>query len=253
MKHIITAMLCICLLLSNSALVQGKSVQPGSPQFTRKSVVILKGQYAFISVNGINSKAKVKWNTENGGLEVDKKGRYSDKRYADKKAYCYIKAKKTGTWTLKCIVNKKILKCKIRVVSNAAFIGDFCDDTKSVYLDISKSGKTYTAQYGHFRLCSINNLKGTVKNGVLTLKGKFPGEEQVIISVLRKGNNIVLKFKKVKWKYLKAGDTFILKKCSGEDGYSEALGGIDTYYDSYIRLESKKCSKYLQGNEKTTG
>ena len=234
MKHIITAMLCICLLLSNPALVQGKSVQPGSPQFTRKSVVILKGQYAFISVNGINSKAKVKWDTGNGGLEVDKKGRYSDKRYADKKAYCYIKAKKTGIWTLKCIVNKKILKCKVRVMSNAAFIGDFCDDTESVYLDISKSGKTYTVQYGHIRLYSINNLRGTVKNSVLTLKGKFPGEEQIIISVSRKGKNMVLEFKKVTLKYYKAGDTFILKRCSGEDGYSGALYGTDLEYDSYI-------------------
>ncbi len=102
-------MLCICLLLCNLSMIPGKRVQAGKIHLTSKTVTIIKGQYAFIGLKGIDS--KVKWSVTGGNIKIHKKssGKITP--------HCYIKAVKTGTGTLKCIVNKKILKCKVRVLA----------------------------------------------------------------------------------------------------------------------------------------
>ena len=219
-------MLCICLLLCNLSMIPGKRVQAGKIHLTSKTVTIIKGQYAFIGLKGIDS--KVKWSVTGGNIKIHKKssGKITP--------HCYIKAVKTGTGTLKCIVNKKILKCKVRVLAKSAFIGDFSDNAREVHLDIFKNGKKYVAFYSQFRLAQMDWLEGTVKNGILTLNGSDPSGKPITVTLSCKGSKRLFTFKKTAWKYFTQNSTIILKKCSGKDGYEHALYGFGGYYNSYI-------------------
>ncbi len=116
-------------------MIPGKYAQAEKVHLTSKEVTIIKGQYAFIGLKGTDS--KVKWRVAGGNIKIHETNKNSGKTWP----YCYIKAVKTGTGTLKCIVNNKVLKCRVNVLSKSAFIGDFSDDAGEVYLDVFKSGK----------------------------------------------------------------------------------------------------------------
>ena len=118
----------------------------------------------------------------------------------------------TDMGTLKCAVNGKKLSCESKEASKAAYIGCFCDSAKEIQLTISKNGKKYEAVYEQLRLCRIENLKGKVKNGVLTLKGLDPAGKPFTIIVSKKGKKRVVTFQKTTWKYFVEGSAIILKK-----------------------------------------
>ena len=96
-------------------------------------------------------------------------------------------------------------------------MGDFVDGLEDVHLSIVKSGKMYRAVYSHYRLCTMDNLEGTVKNGVLTLKGLDPAGKPITVTLSKKGKNRVFTFKKTTWPYFTQGDAITLKKCSKAD------------------------------------
>lgn len=224
MKHIITGLLCVCLLLCNLSIIPGKRAQAGKVCLTSRAVTIIKGQCAFIGLKGTDS--KVKWSVTGKNIKIYE----TDKNSGNTWPYCYIKAVKTGTGTLKCTVNKKTLKCTVKVLAKPAFIGDFSDDAGEVYLDIFKSGKKYVAFYNQFRLAQMDWLEGTVKNGILTLDGDDPAGRPITVTLSCKGSKQIFTFKKTTWKYFTQGSTIALKKCSGKDGYENALHGIELYF-----------------------
>lgn len=115
-------------------------------------------------------------------------------------------------------VQAKNLKSKVKTTSNVGFVGDFYDATGEIKLSISKKGKKYKASYEQFRLCTMDNLKGTVKKGILTLKGLDPAGELITITVSKKGNKRVLTFKKTSWEYFTQGSIVKLNtvKCRVE-------------------------------------
>ncbi|RKI39913.1 hypothetical protein D7V86_12720 [bacterium D16-51] len=98
-----------------------------------------------------------------------------------------------------------------KALAEAPFTGDFVDGSGEVHLRISKSGNKYNAVYEHLRLCMMDDLKGTVKKGVLTLKGLDPAGKPITLTVSRKGKKRVLKFKKTTWQYFTQGKKVILK------------------------------------------
>ena len=227
-RKYIASLLCVCLLLCNLSMIQGKRAQAGKVHLTSKAVTIIKGQYAFIGLKGTNT--NVKWREAGGKIKIHETNKNSGKTCK----YCYIKAVHTGTGTLKCIVNNRILKCKVNVLSKSAFIGDFSDDAGEVYLDIFKSGKKYVAFYSQFRLAKLDWLEGTVKNGILTLNGRDSADNPVTVTLSCKDNKRIFTFKKTTWEYFTQGSTIELKKCKGKEGYEKALHGFGLYYNSYI-------------------
>lgn len=226
-KYIIS-LVCICLLLCNLSVMPGKRVQAGNIHLTSKAVTIIKGQYAFIGLKGTASNAK--WSVAGENIKIHE----TSKNPGKTGAYCYIKAVKTGTGTLKCRVNKKVLKCRVKVMSKPAFIGDFSDDAGEVCLDVFKNGKKYVAFYSQFRLARLDWLEGTVKNNILTLNGRDSSGKPITVTLSRKGSKWIFTFKKTTWDYFTQGSTITLKKCSGKNGYENALHGFELYYNSYI-------------------
>lgn len=227
-RKYIASLLCVCLLLCNLSIIPGKHVQAEKVHLTSKEVTIIKGQYAFIGLKGTDS--KVKWRVTGGNIKIHETDKNSGKTWA----YCYIKALKTGKGTLKCIVNKKVLKCRVNVLAKSAFIGDFSDDAGEVYLDIFKSGKKYVAFYSQLRLAKLDWLEGTVNNGILTLNGIDPQGSPITVTLSCKGNKRIFTFEKTAWEYFTQGSTIALKKCRGKDGYEHALHGFELYYNTYI-------------------
>lgn len=226
MKRITATLLCICLLLCNLAMMPEKYVQAKSLQLTSKSITVIKGQYAFVGLlSGVGSQ-KIKWSVAGGNIKLHKAGDES------RNDYCYIKAVKTGTGTVKCTLGSKTFKCRVKVLDDAAFVGDFSDDRGEVYLDIFKSGKKYVAFYSQFRLAQMNWLTGTVKDGVLTLKGSDPAGKPITVTVAKKGAKRIFTFKKTSWTYFQQGDTMELEKCSGKKGFT-ALYGYGWDFTSY--------------------
>ena len=73
-------------------------------------------------------------------------------------------------------------------------------------------------------------LEGTVKNGILTLDGDDPAGRPITVTLSCKGGKQIFTFKKTTWKYFTQGSTIALKKCSGKDGYENALHGIELYF-----------------------
>lgn len=230
MKRVLTCMITICLFVSGLVLMPGKTARADTRQedvrLTGTSITIVKNQYAFVGLLGADSKDSAKWSVDGDNIKIQKDGG------AD--GYCYVKAVKPGKGALKCTVNKKTLTCQVKVVSSAAFVGDFCDDAGEVYLDVFKSGKQYVAFYGQFRLCTMEWLRGTVKNGILTLKGKDPAGKPITLTLSRDGKKRILTFKKTTWEYFEQGSTIELKKCSGKKGYEQALAVAEDTYESYF-------------------
>lgn len=219
MKHkFIASLLCICLLLCSISMMPEKRAQAKTAHLTSKAVTVVKGQYAFI---GLKMNSKVQWSVAGGNIKIHKtsgKGKPWP--------YCYVKAVKTGTGIVKCIVNKKILKCKVKVLAKSAFIGDFTDDAREVYLDIFKNGSKYVGFFWQFRLAQMDWLEGTIKNGILTLSGSDPAGKPITVTLSCKGSKRIFTFKKTVWEHFTQGSTVILKKCSGSDGYKHALAGF---------------------------
>lgn len=121
-------------------------------------------------------------------------------------------------------VNGKIYARKTKAVSDAAYIGYFCDaveeTAKEVELSIIKKGKKYEAVYSQLRLCTIDKLKGTVKNGILTLKGLDPAGKPITLTVSKEGRKRVLTFKKTTWEYFTQGAAITLKRGKRKGGLS---------------------------------
>lgn len=218
MKKTFLWMISICLLLSGLALMPEQTARAGNSQpdearLTRKSITIVKGQYAsvgFLGANVTGQAGKVKWSVEGDNIKIH------TTKAEDGQHYCYVKAVKAGKGTLKCTLYEKTLKCRVKVLSKAAFIGDFCDDSGEIYLDIFKSGRQYVACYSQFRLCMMDRLKGTVKNGILALKGKDPAGNPITLTVSQKGGKRILTFKATTWEYFEEGSSVELKKCSAK-------------------------------------
>ena len=104
-----------------------------------------------------------------------------------------------------------------KALVEASFTGDFADGLADVHLHIAKSGNQYRAVYEHFRLCMMDDLKGTVKKGVLTLKGLDHAGKPITLTVSRKGNKRILNFKKTTWQHFTQGKKVLLKKvCRSE-------------------------------------
>ncbi len=218
MKKTFLFMLSICLFLFGLALMpektaQAENSQPEEARLTSKSITIVKGQYAFVGLLGADvtgQTGKVKWSVEGDHIKIH------TTKAEDGQHDCYVKAVKAGKGTLKCTVHKKTLKCRVKVLNHAAFIGDFCDDSGEIYLDIFKSGRQYVACYSQLRLCTMDRLKGTVKNGILSLKGKDPAGNPITVTVSQKGAKRILTFKETTWEYFEEGSSVELKKCSAK-------------------------------------
>lgn len=210
MKKTFLCMFSICLLLFGLAWTPEKSCAAEDVRLTSKSITIIKGQYVTVGLLGVDDAdpaENVKWSVDGDNIQIrtaEAAGRQHD---------CYVQAVKVGKGTLKCTINKKTLKCRVKVLNNASFIGGFCDDSGEIYLDIFKSGRQYTACYTQFRLCMMDRLKGTVKNGILTLKGTDPAGNPITIAISRRGAKRILKFKAATWEYFENGSTIELKKC----------------------------------------
>lgn len=216
MKRVFICMLSICMLLSGLVMapetcVRAANAQAEGARLTVKSMVLVKGQYAFIGLSGGAATDKATWSVSGNCARIVEDG--------GPDGYCYVKGVKAGKGTLKCTVHNKTLKCRIKVLNNASFIGDFCDDSGEVYLDVFKSGKQYVAYYSELRLCTMDSLRGTVKNGILTLRGEDPAGNPITVTVSREGKKRILTFQATTWEYFEQGSTIELKKCSGKKGY----------------------------------
>lgn len=201
MKRMIAGMLCICLLLCNLVMIPRMRVQAKSVQLTSKSITMAKGQDIVVGV--LNSKENATWSVSGENIKI---------KDTSESGYCYIKAKKTGTATLKCTVDQKVLKCTVKILPGAAFIGNFSDDQGEVNLNIYKSGKKYVAFYSQFRLAQMDWLTGTLKKGILTLKGSDPAGKPITVTVAKNGKKRIFTFQKTTWEYFHQGDTIELKK-----------------------------------------
>ena len=189
MKRVFICMLSICMLLSGLVMapetcVRAANAQAEGARLTVKSMVLVKGQYAFIGLSGGAATDKATWSVSGNCARIVEDG--------GPDGYCYVKGVKAGKGTLKCTVHNKTLKCRIKVLNNASFIGDFC---------------------------AMDSLRGTVKNGILTLRGEDPAGNPITVTVSREGKKRILTFQATTWEYFEQGSTIELKKCSGKKGY----------------------------------
>lgn len=168
------------------------------------NLTILKGQYTCIGAIGYGSSPEMKWSSSNNCIKVSKRNG----------SICYIKGLNVGTAYLQFMFRAVSFKCKVKVVGSDKFLGDYTDGETSLFL--TKNGSTYDATIGMYRFCEMHNLKGRVKNEVLTLKGKDPGNKNIVLAVKRSGKNCVISIKKTAkkttWQYFSVGQKFKLKK-----------------------------------------
>ncbi len=224
LKQMIASILCICLFACIFSMIPVQKNRAESASLNIQSITLLKGQYACVVLKGGDSSLAIQWKALGKKIKIIKTGDYKKGE-----GYCYFKAAGTGNSILKCTTGKQTLKCKIKVKASASFIGDYADASKEIHLSVWKCGKNYKAFYSQLRLCSIDDLQGTVKNGILTLKGTDPSGKPLVMTVSKKGKKRVLKIKETTWEYFDQGSKTTLKKCSGKEGYTKNVGweGID--------------------------
>ena len=201
-KYCLIGAACISLMVlflgSMTLHAQEKSVR-----LTCKSMTVQKGQYALIGLKGVADLAKVKWSVTGKAVKIHE---------IDRDGFCSIKAVRTGTGTVICAVNNKIRKCRVKVVADHAWIGDFTDAQEEVHLRIYKNDKKYVAFYGQYRLAQMDWLTGTVKNGVLSLEGTDPADHPITVTLAQEGSKWMFTFQKTSWEYFNQGSTISLKK-----------------------------------------
>ncbi len=67
------------------------------------------------------------------------------------------------------------------------------------------------AEISVLRLCSMDDLNVTSKNGKIIVKGLDPNGERIVLKGKIKNKKLVLKITKTTWMYFNKGDKFVFK------------------------------------------